>query len=149
MAAVSEAFTKNPARRGVAIGIIPGNQRGMTRAGYPNQWVDVVVRTHLHGLANPDESGEADPTGIYSRNHINVLSADLVIALPGGDGTFAEMTLARELGRPVLAVIPGGGVVAGRTGPQLAEEGYSVFSNAADLTATIEATLAALEERKE
>jgi predicted Rossmann-fold nucleotide-binding protein len=38
-----------------------------------------------------------------SRNHINVLSSDVVIVLPGNGGTESEMTLAVRYGKPVIA----------------------------------------------
>jgi predicted Rossmann-fold nucleotide-binding protein len=40
-----------------------------------------------------------------SRNHINVLSADVLIALPGGEGTASELALARRYGRPAIAFV--------------------------------------------
>ena len=44
------------------------------------------------------------PSGAYdrSRNHINVLSADVVVALRGGIGTKHEVKLARDYGKPVV-----------------------------------------------
>ncbi len=38
------------------------------------------------------------------RNIINVLSSDVVIALPGGAGTVSEVALALKSGRPVIAL---------------------------------------------
>ena len=46
-------------------------------------------------------SGE-DPS---SRNHINVLSSDLLIALPGGHGTASEVRLALRYRRPLIAFL--------------------------------------------
>ena len=40
-----------------------------------------------------------------SRNHINVLSSNVVIALPGGSGTASEVSLAIRYGRPVIAYL--------------------------------------------
>ncbi len=37
-----------------------------------------------------------------SRNHINVLSSDVVIALPGGPGTAGEVQLALRYGRSIV-----------------------------------------------
>jgi predicted Rossmann-fold nucleotide-binding protein len=40
---------------------------------------------------------------MLSRNHINVLSADAVVALPGGAGTRSEIDLAKRYGIPLIA----------------------------------------------
>ena len=53
-------------------------------------------QTHLP--LRSERGGEA-----LSRNHLNVLSADVVIALPGGPGTASEVTLALRYGRPLVA----------------------------------------------
>jgi len=37
-----------------------------------------------------------------SRNHLVVLSGDVIVALPGGAGTASELRLAREYARPVI-----------------------------------------------
>ena len=98
MAAVSEAFASVPGRRGVAIGVLPEQAAvpAERRASYPNPWIDVPIRTHLPLLG---ERG-AEP---LSRNHINILTSDVIVALPGGPGTLSEVQLARRYGRPVVA----------------------------------------------
>ena len=99
MAAVTEAFVGVPARRGLAIGILPaaaGGSPGAARPGYPNPWVEIAVRTHL------DQVG-AHGSGPASRNHLNVLSSDVVIILPGSAGTASEARLAVHYGRPCVA----------------------------------------------
>jgi uncharacterized protein (TIGR00725 family) len=99
MAAVSRSFHETPGRRGLVIGILPAAEDSMSpRAGYPNPWVEVSIRTHL------PLTGEHG-TEPLSRNHINVLTADLVIALPGGAGTASEVTLARAYGKPITAFL--------------------------------------------
>jgi len=40
-----------------------------------------------------------------SRNHINVLSSDVVVALPGTAGTANEVALALCYGRPLVAFL--------------------------------------------
>ena len=98
MTAVSRAFHETPGRRGLVIGVLPGDPRtGEPPPGYPNPWVEVAIRTHLptsgvHG---------AEPT---SRNHLNVLSSTVIAALPGAAGTRSEMELAVRYGRPIIAV---------------------------------------------
>lgn len=37
-----------------------------------------------------------------SRNHINILTSDVVVALPGGPGTASEVRLALHYGKPVV-----------------------------------------------
>ena len=41
-----------------------------------------------------------------SRNHINVLTSDLIIALPGGEGTRSEIELSLEYQKPLLIFDP-------------------------------------------
>ncbi len=99
MAAASRAFAETPGRAGWVIGIVPGEvtpQGYRPRAGYPNPWVEIPILTHL-----PLSGAQGmDPR---SRNHINVLSATVVVALPGGSGTASEVGLALRYGRPVVA----------------------------------------------
>ncbi|MEE8314884.1 MAG: molybdenum cofactor carrier protein [Myxococcota bacterium] len=98
MSSVSEAFWGVSGRRGLVIGIVPcvEGDPGRSRSGYPNPWVEVPIMTHL------PPSGE-NGTESMSRNHINVLSSDVLVALPGGSGTRSELELAVTYGRPVIA----------------------------------------------
>jgi len=91
MASVTRAFVACEERRGSAIGILPSG-----RDGYPNRWVEIPIATHLplSGTAGSDPG---------SRNHINVLSSDIVVVLPGGEGTLSEVQLALRYRKPVLA----------------------------------------------
>ena len=101
MAAVGEAFAAVGDRRGLVIGVLPNaedDQRCRAPAGYPNRWVELAIRTHL------PLSG-ACGTSPRSRNHINVLTADVVIALPGGPGTSSEVRLAVRYARPCVAFV--------------------------------------------
>lgn len=98
MAAVSRAFVESPGREGLAIGVLPGDECGEAWDGYPNPWVEIPIRTHLP-LGGP--RGEDS----LSRNHINILSADVIVALPGGPGTASEIRLALRYGRPVVAFV--------------------------------------------
>jgi uncharacterized protein (TIGR00725 family) len=102
MTAVSRAFTTAPRRRGICIGIIPcasESDRGMAKAGYPNAFVELAIYTHL------PYSGQQG-THDLSRNHINVLSCAAVVALPGEEGTAAEVSLAIRYGKPVIVYSP-------------------------------------------
>ncbi|MEM7436389.1 MAG: molybdenum cofactor carrier protein [Myxococcota bacterium] len=100
MDAVSEGFSQTVPRSGIAIGILPASKDDPSTApvGYPNPWLDVAIQTHLplsgdHGT---------DPR---SRNHINILTADIVIAMAGAFGTSSEVSLALRYGRPVVAYL--------------------------------------------
>ena len=97
MASVSEAFSRVEGRSGSVLGVLPWDeQRGASVGGYPNRWVEIAIRTHL-----PERGVEG--AGRLSRNHINVLTADVVVVLPGRAGTASEVRLAVEYGRPVVA----------------------------------------------
>jgi uncharacterized protein (TIGR00725 family) len=97
MADASRGFTSVPNRAGLALGIIPRSATGdEEKEGYPNPWVELPIHTHLAGRLGPD--------GEDSRNPINVLTAWRIIALPGSEGTQAEIRLAVRYRRPVLAV---------------------------------------------
>ena len=105
MAAVTEAFVSVPDRRGLAIGILPGSGRrglegpaGRPPPGYPNPWVELAIGTHLDSLG--ERGGDE-----WSRNHVNILSSDVVILLPGSQGTASEARLALRYGRPSVAYL--------------------------------------------
>jgi len=99
MAAVSRAFQAVPNRAGLVVGIIPSaGDPAVPKPGYPNPYVELAIMTHL------PLSG-ASGTDPLSRNHINVLSSDLLIALPGGEGTASEVALALRYRRPIAAFL--------------------------------------------
>jgi uncharacterized protein (TIGR00725 family) len=102
MEAVTEAFVQVPPgngpgqRKGLAIGIVPGRITGNAykpKNGYPNEFVELAIRTHL------PLSGR-DGKQPLSRNHINVLTSDYVVVLPGGDGTRTEAELCKDYNKP-------------------------------------------------
>ena len=110
MAEVAKAFTEVHNREGKVIGIIPSLEHCSTpgqRAeyeslpGYPNAFTEIVIRTHLPLVG-------AEGKEIASRNHIIILSSDLIIALPGSEGTQTEIELAMEYGKPLILISPGG-----------------------------------------
>jgi uncharacterized protein (TIGR00725 family) len=99
MAAVSRAFHETPGRKGLVIGVLPSSERpGTPKPGYPNPWVEVPILTHLPSTGV--HGGDAT-----SRNHINVLSSDVIIALPGSAGTVSELELAVGYERPIIALV--------------------------------------------
>jgi len=101
MEAVSRAFCQAPNRAGCAIAVLPSaspDTPGTPKLGYPNPWVEIPIYTHLprsgsHGL---------DP---LSRNHVNVLSSNVLVALPGSAGTASEVALALRYEVPVIAYL--------------------------------------------
>ncbi len=97
MGAVSEAFSEVKDRQGLVLGIVPGDG-GTPWPGYPNPWVEIPIFTHL-GFGG--ERG----TDLASRNHINILSSDVVVALPGTAGTASEVHLAVQYEKPVVAFV--------------------------------------------
>ncbi len=108
MASVSRGFLAVAERRGLVLGILPGQGGdGMPESppGYPNEHVELVIRTHLP--ARGAEGGSA-----LSRNSINIATADAVIVLPGEAGTAAEAELARKFQKPVIG-FGGGGAAEG------------------------------------
>ena len=68
-------------RGGLTVGILPDDNLSVASA-----YVDIPVIT---GMGS-------------GRNIINVLSSDLVVACPGGAGTFSEIALALKHGKPVV-----------------------------------------------
>lgn len=67
---------------GLVVGVLPGRGDG---PGVADD-LDVAVFTGM---------GEA-------RNNVNVLSSDVVVALPGGSGTLSEAALAVKTGTPLV-----------------------------------------------
>ena len=60
------------------------------------RWVVLAIYTHLP--SSGDDGGD-----MLSRNHINALSADAVVALPGGPRTQSEVDLAQHYGIALIA----------------------------------------------
>lgn len=81
-AGVMQAASRGAAAAGgLVVGVLPGRHPDDCAAG-----VDIAIATGL---------GEG-------RNLVNVLSADVVVALPGGAGTLSEVALAMKNGRPLV-----------------------------------------------
>lgn len=95
MAAVSRGFVSVSGRKGLCIGVLPGTTEA-PKPGYPNDWVEVPLYTHLPGQII---DGQIDRQ--TSRNPINILSARAIIALPGGIGTEDESRFAIVKDRPM------------------------------------------------
>jgi len=102
MRAAADAFVQVEGRRGISIGVVPGSVHDgdyEPRSGYPNPGVELAIYTHL------PLSGEQG-TDPLSRNHINVLTPNALVALPGGAGTVAEAALALRYGKPIILFGP-------------------------------------------
>ncbi len=73
---------------GISVGILPGEQFADS-----NPYNTLVI-----------------PSGIgYARNSMNVLAADVVIAVGGAAGTLSEMAFAWSYRRPIIALTTSGG----------------------------------------
>jgi uncharacterized protein (TIGR00725 family) len=98
MEAVSEGFASVATRSGLVIGVLKGflGTDGRVVVATPNPYVEVPIRTHL-----PLSGAGAR---IRSRNHQRA-ERDLIIGLPGEDGTRSEMELAMRYGRPAIAFL--------------------------------------------
>jgi uncharacterized protein (TIGR00725 family) len=97
MLAVAEGFVSARDRIGWSIGIVPRDPHGpfdqpnrdWQGRAYPNPFVEIAIHTPL-----PPRTANWRTTP--ARNHVNVLSADAIIALPGGAGTRNELDLTAE-----------------------------------------------------
>lgn len=103
MTAVSRAFAGVQPRAGLVVGVLPADLPdgiAVPREGYPNPFVEIAIFTHLplSGITGTDPR---------SRNHINIMSSDVVIVLPGSEGTQSEAELAVRYGKPVIAYFGG------------------------------------------
>lgn len=103
MEAVSRGFCGVDSRTGHAIGVLPEGARA-------NPFVEIPIYTQLSS-ANDRESAAWQ----WSRNHINVRSSTVVVALPGGAGTESEIELAAngEHRRPCIAFLGMEGAIGG------------------------------------
>lgn len=131
MEVTSRAFAETQPRAGLVIGVlradgdahlVPKDGRRQFRHRGLNDYVEIPVFTHL-----PESS--AAP---MSRNHINVLSADVVLVLPGSSGTLSELELAAEYCWTPLLLFLGdktvGGMNADRAAALVAPEARIVES---------------------
>ena len=100
MASASEAFCGVPDRKGMCIGIVPteaNNELGfIPKQNYPNPWVEIPIITPLTTF-KPNQ---------ISRNHICVLSSDVIVALPESKGTRNEVELAIRFQKPIILFGP-------------------------------------------
>lgn len=97
MAAASKAFSQVENRTGLCIGIVPtklnDEKQFIPCDGYPNSWVELPIISPLATFEGGNQ---------ISRNHICILSSDIVVALPGSKGTKNEVDLAILLDKPII-----------------------------------------------
>jgi uncharacterized protein (TIGR00725 family) len=97
MEAAAEGFVGMSGRAGLSIGVVPRDPDGpfdvpghdFKGRRYPNPFVEIAIMTPLPALV-------PDWRHAPARNHVNVLTADAIIALPGNDGTRNELDMAAE-----------------------------------------------------
>ena len=103
MQVASEAFVTTAPRRGVCLGIIPTQKDAQgafaPKAGYPNPFVEVPILTPLSHFTGGDQEQ-------ITRNHVNILTSDVIVALPGKNGTANEVGLAVRFQKPLILFGP-------------------------------------------
>lgn len=104
MQSVAKGFTSVVEREGLSIGCIPmrldgANQYQTASKSYPNPYIELPLYTPL------DVYKPSAPDAI-SRNYVNILTSNLVIALPGGNGTKQEVELAQRFNKATLLYGP-------------------------------------------
>ena len=122
MLAAARAFVETKGRLGLSLGIVRakalpdlnGSDRHWKARKPPNDYVELPINTHL------PKSGD-EGQDYYSRNHINVLTSDAVVVLPGGPGTRSEFALAIQYGRPTILFL-GGSTLDASTAADLEKE---------------------------
>ena len=68
---------------GLTIGILPG-----TDPEWASEYIDIPILTGIG----------------FARNYINVLTSEVVVALPGRTGTISEIALALNIGKKVISL---------------------------------------------
>jgi uncharacterized protein (TIGR00725 family) len=117
---VMDAVSRGAAQAGgLVVGILP--DRHLDRA---SPYLTIPIRTGL---------GEG-------RNIVNILSSDIVVALPGSTGTLSEISHAQKNGKPLLLL----GWKAPPT-PIDAAAQMGIFHTVAETVAAIDVLLSALE----
>jgi len=133
MAGVSKSFFDFKKRKGVVLGIIRADPNWAERQKHNppdykpnkvNDWVEIPIYTQLP-LSSAD---------LNSRNHINALTSDVIIALPGGKGTESEVELALKYGTPVIFFLGGGNINGNSPADYIKKFPNSPASTASDIT---------------
>jgi predicted Rossmann-fold nucleotide-binding protein len=120
MRAVGQEFLNRAPRTGKLISILRAKELPQLKISGRRNWQpsadngfgEIVIRTHLPYSGTKG----LDP---LSRNHINALSSDFIVVLPGGSGTLSELQLAWEYRKDVMIYLGNDGNVDGQTPMQL------------------------------
>lgn len=102
MTAVARSFTAVSDRAGIAIGILPAvdyKKQKLDMVEYPNPYIEIPMITPLSAKAQND-------TVPYSRNLVNVMTADALIIMPGAHGTKNEVSLGLHYNKPMILFGP-------------------------------------------
>ena len=102
MTAVAKAFCETPGRQGVSLGVVPtvAYEGGrVAREEYPNPYIELPIFVPL------DKKAEGDKNP-YSRNHVNVMTSNALVILPGDHGTRNEVSLAIQYNKPMILFGP-------------------------------------------
>jgi hypothetical protein len=97
------------------------------KANEDNELAEVLIRTHLpySGCALGDHD--------LSRNHVNVLTSDLIVILPGEGGTLRELQLAWEYDKSIMVFLGRDGSIDGKNAKQIKAKFPGVtFANTED-----------------
>ena len=102
MTSVAKAFCETPSRQGVCLGIVPTVEYEggyVAREEYPNPYIELPIFVPLDKKA----TGDRNP---YSRNHVNVMTSNALVILPGDHGTRNEVSLAIQYKKPMILFGP-------------------------------------------
>lgn len=102
MTAVAKAFCETEGRQGVSLGIVPTmDYKGgyVPRDQYPNPYIELPIFVPL------DKKAEND-INPYSRNHVNVMTSNAMVILPGDHGTQNEVALGIKYNKPMILFGP-------------------------------------------
>lgn len=102
MTAVAKAFCETEGRLGVSLGIVPTvdyDGSFIARDEYPNPYIELPILVPLDKKAQ----GATNP---YSRNHVNVMTSNALVILPGDQGTRDEVALGIHYNKPMVLFGP-------------------------------------------
>lgn len=111
-------------------GLMEAVARGCTEAG----GLSIGILPGEHFEDSNEFNSVVIPSGIgYARNSMNVLAADVVIAVGGAAGTLSEMAFAWSYRRPIIAWMGSGGWAEQLAGKQIDHRWDEVVREAHDL----------------
>ncbi len=102
MTEAARGFTEFQPRDGVSIGILPAvdyKGQNLDKEEYPNPYIEIPMITPLSMKAQSDVMP-------FSRNLVNVMTAQALIILPGSHGTKNEVSLALMYNKPMIMFGP-------------------------------------------